>query len=280
MKKIVLAVCLSLIFALFWLWVYYIKYPVREPGLKELLLANSGRVYLAEDFDRDSEWSPEMKINLNEGSTPQQKTQYREDRSILSGLNYFPKEELTQFPQKPIFIINNVFHVNNIPYRDMYQFSGNEITLYDVLWTVNPILSFSYPEDSLGSIGVGGWGWEILAKDGSMLSLSIDSFLLWDLGLNQEAVCRSRIPSSTMFTGGGGDEIFRREWEAVVNGTVWYTVDKAEQMDYEGKMIYSYVYNRCMVKQEQNSLYYLTLISENPLSSDFIRQITPTLKKF
>lgn len=96
-------------------------------------MANSGRVYLAEDFDRDSERSPEMKIKLNEGSTPQQKAQYREDRSILSGLNYFPKDKLTQFPQKPIFIINNVFSVNNIPYRDMHQLSGNEITLYDVL---------------------------------------------------------------------------------------------------------------------------------------------------
>ena len=96
-------------------------------------MANSGRVYLAEDFDRDSEWSPEMKINLNEGSTPRQKTQYREDRSILSGLNYFSKDKLTKFPQNPIFIINNVFSVNNIPYRDMHQLSGNEITLYDVL---------------------------------------------------------------------------------------------------------------------------------------------------
>ena len=64
MKKIVLAVCLSLIFALFWLWVYYIKYPVREPGLKELLLANSGRVYLAEDFDRDSDQLNNKKHNI------------------------------------------------------------------------------------------------------------------------------------------------------------------------------------------------------------------------
>ena len=98
------------------------------------------------------------------------------------------------------------------------------------------------------------------------------------MGLNQEVACRSRIPSSTMFTGGGGDEIFRRESEAVVNGTVWYTADKAEQMNYEGKMIYSYVYNRCMVKG--NRLYVLALSSDNPLNSDLIRQITPTLKSF
>lgn len=278
MKKIVLAVCLSLIFALFWLWVYYIKYPVREPGLKELLLANSGHVYLAEDFNRDSEWSPEMKIMLNEGSTPQQKTQYREDRSILSGLNYFPKDKLTQFPQKPIFIINNVFSVNNIPYRDMHQLSGNEITLYQVLGDLSPIYSFKYPESFFESFRV---SWEFrsfTAKDGSMLFLWNRSYSLRGSGYSDEQICRDGVPSVSIIPW-WGTETFRREGQVIVDNTIWYTVDAVEQdEDDDGRMLSSYAYNRCMVKG--NRLYVLSLSSDNPLNSDLIRQITPTLKSF
>lgn len=65
----------------------------------------------------------------------------------------------------------------------------------------------------------------------------------------------------------------------IVDNTIWYTVDAVEQEeDDDGRMLSSYVYNRCMVKG--NRLYALALSSDNPLNSDLIRQITLTLKSF